>query len=210
MPDDVCLLLCPRTCGYPLATASCWGAPGRCRPPWGRRYPWRMAGHEDEVDRIIAAWGRERPDLDVTPLAVLSRVSRLARHLDLARKAAFETHGLESWEFDVLSALRREGQPYGLTPTQLVRQTLVTSGTMTNRISRLVQRGLVSRTTSASDNRSVLVLLTPEGREVVDSALAGLVTHERDILATLPMDQHQQLADLLKQLLGPFDDAPGA
>ena len=88
---------------------------------------------EDEVDRLLEAWRRERPDLDVAPMEVLSRVSRLARHLDRARSQAFETHGLESWEFDVLAALRRAGAPYQLSPGKLLKETLVTSGTMTNR-----------------------------------------------------------------------------
>ncbi|WP_151526938.1 MarR family winged helix-turn-helix transcriptional regulator [Serinicoccus kebangsaanensis] len=161
---------------------------------------------DDEVDRIVAAWRRERPDLDVAPLEVLSRVSRLARHLDLARRDAFGAHDLESWEFDVLSALRREGEPYELTPTQLVRQTLVTSGTMTNRLSRLVGRGLVSRASSDADHRSKLVRLTDEGRGVVDAAFADLVAHERRLLAGLPTDRQGELAQLLKGLLAPFDD----
>ncbi|GAA3499213.1 hypothetical protein GCM10019016_063170 [Streptomyces prasinosporus] len=71
---------------------------------------------EDEVDRLVAAWRRERPDLDVEPLEVLSRVSRLARHLDRARRLAFTEHGLESWEFDVLTALRRAGHPRTSSP----------------------------------------------------------------------------------------------
>lgn len=165
-----------------------------------------MTHRDDEVDRIIAAWGRERPDLDLAPLAVLSRISRLARHLDIARRSAFGAHGLEAWEFDVLSALRRAGAPYRLTPTQLVRQTLVTSGTMTNRISRLVERGLVARTTSEADQRSVLVGLTPAGREVVDAAFADLVTDERRLLQGLPPERQAELAQLLKGLLTPFDD----
>src|SRR6188768_2395005 len=88
---------------------------------------------QDEVDRLVAAWARERPDLDVRPLEVLSRVTRLARHLDRARSTAFEAHQLEVWEFDVLAALRRAGRPYVLSPGQLLAQTMVTSGTMTNR-----------------------------------------------------------------------------
>lgn len=71
---------------------------------------------EDEVDRLVAAWRRERPDLDVEPLEVLSRVSRLARHLDRARRIAFSEHNLEPWEFDVLTSLRRAGAPYQLSP----------------------------------------------------------------------------------------------
>src|ERR1700754_359230 len=98
----------------------------------------------DEVDDLVAAWHAERPDLDVAPLQVLSRVSRLARHLDLARRASFASHGLETWEWDVLSALRRQGPPYQMTPGALLRATLVTSGTMTNRIDRLAEAGLVS------------------------------------------------------------------
>src|SRR5215216_4920678 len=99
----------------------------------------------DEVDELVEAWARERPDLDLAPVEIFSRIGRLARHLDLARKAAFSTHGIESWEFDVLSALRRAGAPYELSPGRLLKATLVTSGTMTNRIDRLAERGLVER-----------------------------------------------------------------
>ena len=108
-------------------------------------------------------WQTGRPDLDVGPLHVLSRVSRLARHLDRARRAAFAAHGLETWEFDVLSALRRQGEPYQLSPGALLRATLVTSGTMTNRIDRLSQAGLVSRHRDPQDKRGVLVRLTSKG-----------------------------------------------
>src|SRR5690606_12018244 len=104
---------------------------------------------EDEVDRIVAAWRRERPDLDPEPLHVFSRISRLARHLELARRAAFASRGLEPWAFDVLSALRRAGAPYELTPGVLMSQTLVSSGTMTNRIDRLVARRPARRPANA-------------------------------------------------------------
>src|SRR6478752_5155448 len=114
----------------------------------------------DDVDEIVAAWRRERPDLDVSPLEVLSRVSRLARRLDLARGSAFSEHLLDGWAFDVLSALRRAGEPYELSPGQLVQQTLVTSGTMTNRVDRLERRGLVRRSPDPSDRRGVIVALT--------------------------------------------------
>ena len=99
----------------------------------------------DEVDELVEAWGRERGDLDLAPVEVFSRISRLARHLDLARRDAFTAHGIESWEFDVLAALRRAGSPYELSPGRLLRETLVTSGTMTNRVDRLTARGLVER-----------------------------------------------------------------
>lgn len=159
----------------------------------------------DEVDRIVEAWRRERPDLDVAPLAVLSRVSRLARHLDLARRTAFARHDLELWEFDVLSALRRAGEPYQLSPGTLVTQTLVTSGTMTNRIDRLTARGLVERLPAPSDRRGVLVRLTPAGRARVDAALEDLLRVERSLLAELPDAERERLADLLRVLVSPFD-----
>ncbi|WP_182113246.1 MULTISPECIES: MarR family winged helix-turn-helix transcriptional regulator [unclassified Actinotalea] len=159
----------------------------------------------DEVDRIVAAWRRERPDLDVEPLRVLSRVSRLARHLDLARRTAFERHELELWEFDVLSALRRAGAPYQLSPGALVTQTLVTSGTMTNRIDRLEARGLVERLPVPADRRGVLVRLTPEGRVRVDTALEDLLRVERGLLGSLSAADQDALADLLRTVMAPFD-----
>lgn len=164
-----------------------------------------VPAQHDEVDRIVAAWRRERPDLDVAPLAVLSRVSRLARHLDIARRTAFAAHELETWEFDVLSALRRAGQPYELSPGALLTQTLVTSGTMTNRIDRLEQRGLVLRRPTPHDRRGVLVHLTEAGRARVDAAITDLLAEEHELLGELTADSRAQLADLLRVLLSPFE-----
>jgi DNA-binding MarR family transcriptional regulator len=159
----------------------------------------------DEVDDLVAAWRVQRPDLDVAPLQVLSRVSRLARHLDIARRGAFAAHGLEAWEFDVLSALRRAGPPFQLTPGALLRATLVTSGTMTNRIDRLAAAGLVRREPDPRDRRGVLVTLSDRGQAVVDAALTDLLDREQALLAGLGDDQRRQLADLLRTLLAPFD-----
>jgi DNA-binding MarR family transcriptional regulator len=163
------------------------------------------APQTDEVDELVAGWRAERPDLDVEPLQVLSRISRLARHLDRARRAAFSAHGLESWEFDVLSALRRQGAPYQLSPGALLRATLVTSGTMTNRIDRLADAGLVSRQPDPQDKRGVLVALTGGGLAAVDATLADLLCSERQLLTGLDADQQRELASLLRILLVPFD-----
>jgi DNA-binding MarR family transcriptional regulator len=159
----------------------------------------------DDVDGLVQAWQRERPDLDVTPLEVLSRVLRLARHLDLARGAAFEGHGLEVWEFDVLAALRRAGPPYAMSPGQLLTQTLVSSGTMTNRIDRLAARGLVERLPDPVDGRGIQVRLTSAGRTRVDDAMSDLLEREREILAPLTDRQRATLAALLRSLVAPFD-----
>lgn len=159
----------------------------------------------DEVDRIVAAWRRERPDLDVSPMEILSRVSRLARQLDLARKASFSDYGIEGWAFDVLSALRRAGEPYQLSPSTLLQETLVTSGTMTNRIDRLVARGWVDRRPDPGDRRGVLVQLSDSGRATVDSALADLLLKEREILSGLTPAGSRKLAALLRELSTGFD-----
>ncbi len=159
----------------------------------------------DEVDELVDAWRSQRPDLDVEPMQVLSRISRLAKHLDIARRGAFTDHDLETWEFDVLSALRRQGPPFQLTPGALVRATLVTSGTMTNRIDRLEAAGLVRREPDPSDKRGVLVTLTTQGEARVDAALADLLRRERDLLAGLDTTDRKQLADLMRTLLAPFD-----
>lgn len=160
----------------------------------------------DKVDRVVDAWRRERPDLDVEPLLVLSRISRLARHLDLLRRAAFAGKGLETWEFDVLAALRRAGEPYALSPGELVRKLLVTSGTMTNRIDRLTERGLVDRHPDPKDRRGVVVTLTAEGIRRVDEALESLIDKERDALAELSDDDFHALAGHLKTLMMRFED----
>ena len=160
----------------------------------------------DEVDQLVQAWRRERPDLDVSPLEVLSRVTRLAKHLDIARKAAFTEVGLEIWEFDVLAALRRAGDPYALSPGQLASQTMVTSGTMTNRVDRLEARGLVERERDPNDRRGVSVVLTDAGRALVDRALTDLLQRERALLEDLSAPQQRDLAMMLRTIVGPFDD----
>jgi DNA-binding MarR family transcriptional regulator len=164
-----------------------------------------MGQLSDEVDELVAAWRTQRSDLDVEPLQVLSRISRLARHLDIARRGAFTSHGLEAWEFDVLSALRRAGPPFQLTPGALLRATLVTSGTMTNRIDRLAAAGLVRREPDPRDRRGVLVTLSARGQAAVDAAFTDLLDREQALLAVLGEDQRQLLAGLLRTLLAPFD-----
>jgi DNA-binding MarR family transcriptional regulator len=161
----------------------------------------------DEVDRIVEAWSRERADLDFSPLQVLSRVGRLARHLERARRTAFAASDLELWEFDVLSALRRAGAPYQLSPKALLQQTLVSSGTMTNRIDRLVERGLVERRTDPNDGRGILVVMTGSGRERVDAAISTLLTAESELLSRLSAPDQERLSALLRKLSLDFDGA---
>ena len=122
-----------------------------------------MTQAADDVDRIVQAWKRERPDLDVSPLEVLSRVSRIGKRVEGFRKQAFKSSGLESWEFDVLAALRRAGAPFRLSPKNLLADTLVSSGAMTHRLGKLEAKGLVTRASHPDDGRGVVVKLTPRG-----------------------------------------------
>ncbi|MBO1803993.1 MarR family winged helix-turn-helix transcriptional regulator [Leucobacter ruminantium] len=156
--------------------------------------------HEDEVDRILADWHTARPDLDLAPLSIFSRLMRIAKHLDRARSHAFERSGLTSWEFDVLAVLRRGGQPYRQSPKVLVQQTMVSSGTMTNRIDRMTERGLVRRLTDPNDGRGVLVEMMPLGQTLVDAAMTRLSDAEERMLGSMPRSERDRLAALLRRL----------
>ncbi len=159
----------------------------------------------DEVDRIVSAWNTQRPDLDFSPLEVLSRMDRLSRQLDRARREVFHRSDIEPWEWDVLSALRRAGAPFRLSPKQLLQQTLVSSGTMTNRIDRLVGRRFVRREADPDDGRSILVILTDDGRVRADAAITRLVDAEAELLQALPRTDRDRLAGLLRKLSLSFD-----
>ena len=154
----------------------------------------------DAVDRVVNQWNRERPDVDVSPLEVIGRVSRLSRTVDRIIGENYARHGIEYWMFDVLATLRRSGEPFELSAGQLVKQTMVTTGAMTNRIDRMEQRGLVERVT-AEDRRKVIVRLTPEGLKLVDEVIVTHMETEEEILAALSGRQRDELARLLKKVL---------
>jgi DNA-binding MarR family transcriptional regulator len=155
----------------------------------------------DAVDQILAQWARERPDLDCSPMGVIGRISQLQREVHLAQRATFARHGLDVPSFDVLAALRRAGAPYQLTPTALMRTALVTSGAITQRLDRLEEKGLITRTRSDADGRAVVVTLTDAGREALDGALPDHLETERGLLAGLSPGDREQLAALLRRFL---------
>jgi DNA-binding MarR family transcriptional regulator len=146
-------------------------------------------------------------DADATPLHVVARVSRLSRRIDRVLADNFARHGLENWMYDVLATLRRGGPPYELTAGDLVRQAMVTTGAITNRVDRLAARGLVERV-PGEDRRTVVVRLTPAGLALVDEVVTGHLAVEREILAVLTPDQHEQFADLLRATLLHLGDRP--
>jgi DNA-binding MarR family transcriptional regulator len=162
----------------------------------------------DAVDAILRQWHGVRPEVDVGPIAVIGRVSRLSRLVDKRLAENFARHGIEAWMYDVLATLRRQGKPYELTAGDLVRQSMVTTGAITNRIDRLEQRGLVERA-GADDRRKVIVRLTGRGRELVDEVVEGHMATEREILSALGKTEQRQLAALLRTtLLALGDHAP--
>src|SRR5690349_2401527 len=111
-------------------------------------------------------------------MATIGRLGRLHALAGRSIEDVFATHGLNAGEFDVLAALRREGDPFVLTPSALARTLMLSPAGMTNRLDRLVERGLVDRRADPDDRRSVLVALTPEGRRVVDAAVTDHVANE--------------------------------
>jgi DNA-binding MarR family transcriptional regulator len=134
-------------------------------------------------------------------MGVIGRITQLQREVHLAQRATFARHGLDAPSFDVLAALRRAGEPYQLTPTALMRTALVTSGAITQRLDRLAERGLITRTRSEADGRAVVVTLTPAGRDALDAALPDHLETERGLLAGLSEAELTQLAGLLRRVL---------
>jgi DNA-binding MarR family transcriptional regulator len=154
----------------------------------------------DHVAAILDAWHGEEPGLDVSPVAVFGRISRIDRYLAAALREVYRRHHIDAGEYDVLAALRRSGPRYQLTPTELYRSVLVTSATMTERLDRLQRRGLITRRPAARDRRSIQVELTDDGRALIDHAHTGLLAAEASLLDGLPPEDRTALAALLAKL----------
>ncbi|HEY1883239.1 MAG TPA: MarR family transcriptional regulator [Candidatus Cybelea sp.] len=162
---------------------------------------------QDRIDQILAQWKRERPDLDTKAMGLVGRIQRTAAAL---RPRLDETHslsGLQGESFDVLASLRRSGPPYQLSPTELFREMMLTSGAMTNRIDRLEEAGLVSRRPDPTDRRGTLVRLTQKGKALIDAATPKHVANEERLLSGLSAREQLQLGDLLRRLLLSLGDA---
>lgn len=157
---------------------------------------------DDEVDLLIDAWSRRVPDVDFTPLDVMSRLRRAAIRLSKLRAGAFATAGLAAWEFDVLAALRRADPPHELSPAQLIGRTMIGSAAMTNRLTNLADRGLIERGPNPRDGRGVLVRLTDTGAARVDAAMTELVRREAEVLSALSPEDVATLARILRPLMG--------
>lgn len=160
----------------------------------------------DPVDVILAQWHKERPDLDVAPMGIIGRMGRLTKHLERSLQAIFSDFDLHGGEFDVLATLRRSGQPYQLSPTTLFNTLMISSGTMTHRIDRLEQAGLVQRIPDPGDRRGTLIQLTPKGFTLIEEAVEAHVANMHHLLTGLEAAEREALAQLLRKLLIAFEE----
>jgi DNA-binding MarR family transcriptional regulator len=168
-----------------------------------------MRERKDAVDRITAQWRRERPDLDSTPMEVIGRISRLSALIQQELDVVFGRHGLSGGDFDVLATLRRSAESQGLSPGELSRSTMVTTGGMTKRLDRLESLGLIRREQAPGDRRGKRIVLTADGRAVVDRAVEEHVRNEERLLTDLSGPKREALAALLRELLIALDPSPG-
>jgi DNA-binding MarR family transcriptional regulator len=159
----------------------------------------------DSVDQLLASWAGTRPDLDLTALAVIARVARLHRIFDAEQAATFAEYGLDGPDFSALVTLRRLDQPGGVTQRQLMRALNLSSGTVSIRVDRLTERGLVSRATDPADRRNSLISLTQAGRDLFEAVTPAHIATESRLLSALTSQQRDELASLLRVLLVSFE-----
>ena len=155
-----------------------------------------------EIDKIVSQWNRERPELDVAPMALIGRFMRIAHHLSSEMEKTFRVSGLNHASFDVLATLRRSGSPYSLSPNDLLATMMITSGTLTNRIDQLEKMELVKRVHNPQDRRSVFVALTDKGFSVIDAAVTEHAQTQARLVAGL---SEQNTTELNRLLVGFLD-----
>ncbi|MFG6401225.1 MarR family winged helix-turn-helix transcriptional regulator [Microbacterium sp. P04] len=158
----------------------------------------------DHVDRILSQWQSERPDLDVSPMAVIGRLSRAAAAVEARLAATFSQHGIDAATFDVLATLLRQGAPHQATPAALAAESMITSSAVAQRLNRLEALGLIAREPNPADKRGKFVRLTDAGRRLVDEVLPHHLATEEEVLAPLSARERAALAELLSRL-GPAE-----
>jgi DNA-binding MarR family transcriptional regulator len=157
---------------------------------------------DDLTDRVLGGWRGARPDLEVAPLQVTGRLSRIGPLLAKRQEEAISRFGLNRGEVGALSALRIAGPPHRLSPTRLGRGLMLSSAGMTSRIDRLERRGFVRRLSDPDDRRGVIVELTDQGIEIVDAAVAAITASDRQLLERFDPEELALLEGLLRKLLG--------
>jgi DNA-binding MarR family transcriptional regulator len=155
----------------------------------------------DSVDKLLSQWRSERPDLDVSALGIAIRIEMLAKLMHRETAESLDAVGLKPWEYDVLSALRRQGKPYALPARELARASLLTAGAMTTRIDHLEIQRLVERAPDPDDRRGVRVTLTPRGLALIDDAIEARLTAAESAIACMTGKQRAAAAGALRTLL---------
>ncbi|NDJ81619.1 MarR family transcriptional regulator [Vibrio campbellii] len=159
----------------------------------------------DAIDRVVSQWAKEKPELDTEPMAIMGRLMRIAKHMENHVAELHKRYDLKMGEFDVLATLRRSGQPYRLTPSELISSMMLTSGAMTNRLDKLEKKGLIAREHSKEDRRSVTVELTAKGFELIDSLIEQHLQAQHELMGSLSGAEKGQVNQALKLLLPQYE-----
>ncbi|HDM8228992.1 MarR family winged helix-turn-helix transcriptional regulator [Vibrio campbellii] len=159
----------------------------------------------DAIDRVVSQWAKEKPELDTEPMAIMGRLMRIAKHMENHVAELHKRYDLKMGEFDVLATLRRSGQPYRLTPSELISSMMLTSGAMTNRLDKLEKKGLIAREHSKEDRRSVTVELTAKGFELIDSLIEQHLQAQHELMGSLSSAEKGQVNQALKLLLPQYE-----
>lgn len=161
----------------------------------------------DHVDKIQAQWTKELPDADLAAQSIIARLHRLANHLTGEITAVYAEYGLSEGEFDILCAIRREGEPYEIRPADIAKTTMVTTGGTSKRLDRLEKSGLVERVPSRDgDGRSKWVRLTPAGKDLIEDAFGAHLENERRLVESLDVRDQGELERILRLWLVTFED----
>jgi len=159
----------------------------------------------DAIDRLVDQWAREKPEMDTEPMAIMGRLMRIAKYMEGQVADLHKQYDLKLGEFDVLATLRRSGESYRLTPSELIDSMMLTSGAMTNRLDKLETKGLIAREHSKEDRRSVTVQLTPDGFTLIDSIIHEHLDVQHRLVKSLTASQKKQVNQILKVWLAQFE-----
>jgi DNA-binding MarR family transcriptional regulator len=162
----------------------------------------------DLFDEIHEQWRRQKPDADTSGLVVVGRILLLAKHLHHSASQQLGKLDLDLPAFEVLTTLWRQGPPYHLSPTELCKAALLSSGAMTNRIDRLETSGWVARRPDPNDRRGLIIELTPQGKALVDQAVSARLDEANDTIASLSEAEREELTRLLRKLLSSREEIP--
>lgn len=166
----------------------------------------RVKHIRDAVDDLVDQWRAQRPDLQPDVMGTFGRFGRLWGHATREIEETLARFNLQMGEFDVLAAIRRSGTPFTIAPSRLTKSLMLSPSGLTSRLDRLEKLGLIERKPSPDDRRSLLVILTPAGRRLVDEAVTAHVANETRILSGLSAAERRTLDQLLRTLLRRFEE----